>query len=196
MFKCLLCSVALIGLGCSVSTTTQSTDLHASATGKLDGWVRDMDPEDLGRSSTSTSLGDVRLLPRACQGFDLDPEYDPIDAESFYAHLRSQGLAFTVERARTDLVYVDIPGSEGSSRLRVATLPSAPEAGRHLHEALLQHGKGSWGVHRSNVAVLGPIGSVDDVLDFAVSSKLACWGVLTVSGRDDSFVVPGGYQEL
>ena len=27
-------------------------------------------------------------------------------------------------------------------------------------------------------------------------ASLACWGVLTVAGRDDTFVVPGGYREL
>jgi hypothetical protein len=29
-----------------------------------------------------------------------------------------------------------------------------------------------------------------------VKTKLACWGVLTMSARDDDFVVPGGYTEL
>jgi hypothetical protein len=34
------------------------------------------------------------------------------------------------------------------------------------------------------------------MLAFALKTRLACWGVLTVAGRDDDFVVPGGYTEL
>ena len=37
---------------------------------------------------------------------------------------------------------------------------------------------------------------MDAILDFAIKTKLACWGVLSVSGRDDDFVEPGGYSEL
>ncbi|MDF2698430.1 MAG: hypothetical protein K0S65_6814, partial [Labilithrix sp.] len=55
---------------------------------------------------------------------------------------------------------------------------------------------GSWGIHRANIAVLAPPGSVPDILAFVGKTKLACWGVLTVAGRDDAFVVPGGYREL
>ena len=80
-------------------------------------------------------------------------------------------------------------------RLRVAILPDAPAAGRDLHEAILQHGTGSWGVHRGNLAVLAPIGDPDEIVSFAAKTKLACWGVLTLAGRDDSFVTPGGYFE-
>jgi hypothetical protein len=51
-------------------------------------------------------------------------------------------------------------------------------------------------VHRGNLAVLAPIGSMDQILEFAGRTKLACWGVLTVAARDDDFVVPGGYMEF
>lgn len=180
-------------LGCSVSTSSR---LNNQPSGNLQAQVRDSNPNDLGRSEPTTELGEVRLLPEACSGMDLAVEQNTIGAQSLLDHLQARGYRFTIERARTDLIYVDIADQSGPTRLRVATLPSAPEAGRHLHQAVLQHGMGSWGVHRGNVAVLGPAGAVDHVLDFAVSSKLACWGVLTVAGRDDSFVVAGGYQEL
>jgi hypothetical protein len=61
---------------------------------------------------------------------------------------------------------------------------------------MLQHGAGSWGVRRSNLAVLGPIGTMQDDLAFAGKTKLACWGVFSMAGRDDTFAVPGGYREL
>ncbi len=192
--KIALASVALLlALACSVSTKSQ---LNHGSSGRLDGSVRDSNPDDLGRSQPATNLGEVRLLPEVCAGIDLSMEPGTIGAESFLHHLEARGYQFTLERERTDLIYVDVAGPGGTSRFRVATLPSPPEAGRHLHIAVLEHGMGAWGVHRGNVAVLGPIGSTEDVLDFAITSKLACWGVLTVAGRDDSFVVPGGYQEL
>ena len=54
----------------------------------------------------------------------------------------------------------------------------------------------SWGVHRSNLAVLGPAGDPSDTITFAAVTKLACWGVFTIAETDDAFVVPGGYTEL
>src|SRR5262249_59615197 len=112
--------------------------------------------------------------------------------------LSRQQYDVRVERPRSDLVYLNVTGAgtEGPVRLRVAILKSSAEAGRELHEAILQHGPGSWGVHRSNLAVLAPIGDADEVVSFAVKTKLACWGVLTMAGLDDTFVVPGGYLEL
>ncbi|MGC4088526.1 MAG: hypothetical protein QM756_11650 [Polyangiaceae bacterium] len=81
-------------------------------------------------------------------------------------------------------------------RMRVAILRNADEAGAELNQGILQHGIGSWGVHRSNLAVLGPIGALTDDMTFAAKAKLACWGVFTIADRDDTFVVPGGYFEL
>jgi hypothetical protein len=64
-----------------------------------------------------------------------------------------------------------------------------------LHEGILQHGQGSWGLHRANLAVLGPIGSAEDDLRFAAKLNLPCWGVFTIAGLDDTFVIPGAYLE-
>jgi hypothetical protein len=195
--------VAIAAIGCSATVSlvtgcsaTGAAKLNSPVSGKVESNVRDTDPNDLGNGSPSLALGDMRLNASACQGAELRPEYGPLTAESFLGQLKSSGYTFKIEEAREDLIYVDVQTGNESSRFRVATLRSAPDAARHLHEALLQHGNGSWGVHRSNVAVLGPIGDVEGVIDFAVASKLACWGVLTVAGRDDTFVIPGGYQEL
>ena len=118
--------------------------------------------------------------------------------QNFVQFLRDSGFACTESKARPDLVYVDVsgPGIQKPVRFRVAVLADAGEAGRDLHLALLEHGKGRWGVHRSNLAVLGPEGTYDDIVAFAARSKLACWGVLTIVGLDDTFVIPGGYAEL
>ncbi|MGC4068835.1 MAG: hypothetical protein QM784_30165 [Polyangiaceae bacterium] len=190
--------VAFVAIGCSAigCSATGAAKLNSPVSGKVDGNVRDTNPDDLGQGSPSLTLGDMRLNSNACQGTDIRPEYGPLTAESFLNQLKAAGYNYKIEEAREDLIYVDVQTGSETSRFRVATLHNAPDAARHLHEALLQHGMGSWGVHRSNIAVLGPIGDVEGVVDFAVTSKLACWGVLTVAGRDDTFVVPGGYVEL
>jgi hypothetical protein len=147
----------------------------------------------------SFELGGVRLKSDVCDGVaDNHPDSSHLDEGALVAFLEHQGLQTTTSRARADLVYVDVTNAGGSHpvRLRVAILNDPPAAGQDLHHAVLQHGEGSWGVHRSNLAVLGPIGSVDQILEFAGRTKLACWGVLTVSARDDDFVVPGGYMEF
>lgn len=142
--------------------------------------------------------GEVRLNPSVCEGWNLAQEHRTLRAEDFDRFLRQRGLSTRLTRARADLVYIDIEnaGTDAPLRFRVAVLDDAGAAGRDLHIALLQHGKGRWGVHRSNLAVLGPEGSYDDIVAFAARTKLACWGVLTLAGLDDTFVIPGGYAEL
>lgn len=150
-------------------------------------------------SRGSMTLGEVHLRSDVCQGVaENRPESAHLDEGALAAFLQRQGFQTSVIRARSDLVYLDVTGAGGERpvRLRVAILDDARGAAADLHKALLEHGDGSWGVHRSNLAVLAPIGSVDQILEFAGRSKLACWGVLTVAGRDDDFVVPGGYMEF
>jgi len=141
--------------------------------------------------------GSMRLRPTICDGEVLTPEFSPLTEDDLASYLEKHGFRTRKSRARRDLVYIDVlDAGQDYVRLRVAILDQAPAAGRELHEAILQHGPGSWGVHRSNLAVLAPIGSPDQIIGFAVKSKLACWGVLTLAGLDDTFVVPGGYMEL
>jgi hypothetical protein len=145
------------------------------------------------------TLPGMRLTPATCQGVaEMRPEYTVLDESSLMRFLKARGYELGRTRARSDLVYVDVlnAGGDAPVRLRVAILPSAQQAGRDLHEAILDHGPGSWGVHRSNLAVLAPIGNPDQVAAFAGKSQLACWGVLTMAGRDDTFVITGGYTEL
>lgn len=179
-------SVALGGCGGS----TQAAYLRDGDSAFAERQTRDADGD------SSLSLGDAHFNAELCRGFDLTPKYDPIDAGELEDFLRKQGYQVELTSARPDLVYLDVSGNgEQKVRLRVAILEDRAHAGRDLHEAILQHGPGSWGVHRSNLAVLAPIGSMTQVVTFAGRSRLACWGELMMAGRDDTFVVAGGYRE-
>jgi hypothetical protein len=140
----------------------------------------------------------IRFKSGLCSGEDLRPDGRTLSENNLIEFLSRQQLDVRIERPRSDLVYLIVSGAgtDVPVRLRVAILKNSAEAGRELHEAILQHGPGSWGVHRSNLAVLGPIGAVPDDLTFAAKSKLACWGMFMAAGRDDTYAVPGGYREL
>jgi len=145
-----------------------------------------------------SSLEALRFRGGVCSGEDLRPETARLDANHLVTFLDRQRIDARVERPRADLVYLNVTGvgTDRPVRLRVAVLESADAAAAELAKAIRQHGSGSWGVHRSNLAVLGPIGSAEDDLIFAAKTKLACWGVFTVSDGDDLFVVEGAYREL
>lgn len=145
---------------------------------------------------STSSLGEVRLKDQSCQGFDLSPEKRLLSQQDLREHLDKRGIKYKVAIERDDLHLFDVELHGETARLRVATLDSEREAGRHLHLALLEHGQGYWGVHRGNLAVLGPEAAVEEAIGFALETGLACWGVLTAAGRDDTFVVGGGYTEL
>lgn len=154
-------------------------------------------PEDERDVVTGADLGGtLRFKPELCKEEPLAPAFAPLSEESLVRFLKAHQYEVRVLRARADLVYVDVVKGGVVVRLRVAILKSPHEAGRELHDAMLEHGPGSWGVHRSNLAVLGPIGSVRQVISFVADTKLACWGVVTAAGRDDTFVIPGGYTEI
>jgi hypothetical protein len=147
----------------------------------------------------SMALGEAHLRPNVCDGVaENKPEKTTLDEKALSGFLERQGLQTTAVRERSDLVYLDVTNAGGDKpvRLRVAILADSHAAGADLHKALLEHGMGAWGVHRGNLAILGPIGSVDQIVEFTGRTKLACWGVLTVAGRDDDFVIPGGYMEF
>lgn len=140
----------------------------------------------------------LRFKAGLCSGENLTPDGRALTEANLIEFLSKQQLDVRIERPRSDLVYLNVSGAgtDGPVRLRVAILKSPAEAGRELHEAILQHGPGSWGVHRSNLAVLGPIGSIGDDVTFAAKTKLTCWGMFMAAGRDDTYAVPGGYREL
>jgi hypothetical protein len=143
-------------------------------------------------------LGSLVFREKVCAGRELAPQYERLDENDLLSFLQDQHLQVSVERPRSDLAYllVDDRRTRKAARLRVAILESADAAGRELADALVQHGEGAWGVHRSNLAVLGPVGDPTHDLVFAAEIGLVCWGVFTVRGQQDTFVIPGGYREL
>ena len=150
-----------------------------------------------GPSSAANPTG-LRFKPGLCDAQELRPDGRELTEASLIEFLSRQQLDVRIERPRSDLIYLVVSGAgtDAPVRLRVAVLKNADQAGVDLHEALLQHGPGAWGVRRSNLAVLGPIGSLDDDLTFAAKTRLSCWGMFMTAGRDDTYAVPGGYREL
>jgi hypothetical protein len=150
-----------------------------------------------GGSPSTSDLSTIRFRDGLCDAQTLIPERTELNENHIISFLTKQGVDVRVERQRTDLVYLNVAGAGTKTpvRFRVAILKTREQAGRELHEGILQHGEGSWGVHRANLAVLGPLGSAEDDLRFAARLKLPCWGVFTIAGRDDTFMVPGAYIE-
>jgi hypothetical protein len=182
-----LAAAPLAALACSSPSLrmTSGTDWHSFVRHRSGG-------------PATSELDAIRFRPGLCDADELRPDYARLDETSIVRFLERQRIDVRIERPRADLMYLNLggAGTERPVRLRVAILASADEAGRELNEGILQHGPGSWGVRRSNLAVLGPVGSHGDDIAFAGVTKLACWGVFTIAGTDDTFVVPGGYTEL
>jgi hypothetical protein len=142
-------------------------------------------------------LSHIRFRREVCAGVPMAPEVGQLSFEKVVAFLRENGFTGKISRERADLQYIDVPvDAKHSVRLRIAVLPSAARAGEDLHEGMTRQGTGSWGVHRGNVAILGPVGHVDDIVDFAAKTKLACWGLLSIQDGDDTIAVPGAYLEF
>jgi hypothetical protein len=144
----------------------------------------------------------LTLRPEVCDGYELKPDSATLDEGHFVRFLQKQNFDVQVQRQQVDPnkpelydVFVRVPGAAQPVPLRVAKLLTADDAGKALHDGLLVRGSGAWGVHRSNLAVLGPNGRTADDIVFAVLSKVACWGTLTIAASGEAFVVPGGYAE-
>lgn len=186
MWRVLL--ITLIGLssGCASNAAFTVAD---------DDWRSYVQARGENASAAPSSLS---FKPGLCDGEELRQEFAKLDDQSLLNFLARQGLELRLERQRADLAYAYVSGAGVTStlRLRVATLASADAAGTELADAIAQHGKGSWGVHRSNLALLGPVGHEEDVIAFLGRSKLACWGVPTYGDGHDVWVIPGAYVEL
>jgi len=174
--------------GCSGKGGASLSTKSASAGGSLTTESR---PDGRGPKAAKS-----RFTPKVCEGYDLAPESKTLSVDDVIKHLRAAGMDAKSQRERENLHLLDVTSGGKTVRLRVATLNTPREAGRDLHVALLEHGNGYWGVHRANLAVLATPGPDSPDGDFVVASKLPCWGVFTTAGRDDTFVVPGGYFEL
>lgn len=172
-----------IGAGETTFTATQDTDLERFI---------EEPPVDGGPGP-----GNLRFKPEVCQGIDLHPARDYLGVDDLTSFLESRSIPYSKRPLRPNLVIVKIQAKNAKDlELRVAILDSAVDAASELDDALLEHGQGSWGLHRGNLSVLGPIGSVEDIIGVTATTGLACWGSLLIEGRDDTFAIGGGYIEF
>lgn len=159
---------------------------------ELDGVVSQ--PE--GDEDPSITLAEFKFDPKACQGIDLHPVTQPLTYHDLTRWFAARGVNVQPKKARENLWWYEFSDDEGSVRLRLAVLDDTEAAAKDLHESLLSHGPGWWGVRRSNLAVLAPKAGLKDAVRFAAKYKLQCWGLFTYAGVDDAYVVGGAYTEF
>ncbi|MFO0592754.1 MAG: hypothetical protein U0441_34745 [Polyangiaceae bacterium] len=187
----LLCLAGAASVGCrGIDADVQYPSDLPSLDNQLQTPEGDNDP--------SITLGAFKFAPNVCQGIDVHAQTAPLTAEDLQRFLEKQGFKVDPLKARPDLYWFDFPNggeNNGKLRVRLAVLASPALAAKDLHDALLDHGPGWWGVRRSNLAVLLPKADLSQALAFALKTKLECWGIFTYAGRDDAYVVPGPYSE-
>jgi hypothetical protein len=155
-----------------------------------------------GDEDPSITLSSFKFASKSCEGIDVRMTTSDLDQEDLTRFFAARGLNLKPRKARGDLFWYEIQTQEEGEeeprllRLRLAVLPDRYAAAKDLHDSLLQHGPGWWGVRRSNLALLAPKASLDEALRFAVKYKLHCWGAFTYAGVDDAYVVSGGYTEF
>jgi hypothetical protein len=146
------------------------------------------------------ALNRFKIAPQACDKLDTHTITGRLNQEDFSRFLDAQGLKIEARKARDNLYWYDIPnggeGAKGFVRLRLAVLEDSAHASADLHQSILEHGPGWWGVRRANLAILAPKAGLSTALAFALKYKLPCWGMFTYGGLDDAYVVPGPYAEL
>jgi hypothetical protein len=142
----------------------------------------------------------MKIAPQACEGLDTHAMTARLGPEDFTRFLETRGVKLEPRKARENLYWYDFPNGEPAPnnfvRLRLAVLEDSPHASADLHQSILEHGPGWWGVRRSNLAVLAPKTGLTEAMAFALKYKLPCWGIFTYGGIDDAYVVTGPYAEL
>jgi hypothetical protein len=142
----------------------------------------------------------MKIAPQACEKIDTHSITAHLNQEDFSRFLETQGVKIEPRKARDNLYWYDFPnnvdGAKNFVRLRLAVLDDQPHASADLHQSILDHGPGWWGVRRGNLAVLAPKASLSVAVAFAIKYKLPCWGMFTYGGLDDAYVVTGPYNEL
>lgn len=153
-----------------------------------------------GDEDPSVTLSEFKIAPKTCSGIDTKMVNGPLDQEDVNRFFAARGLQLKAKKARNDLWWYEFPAGDspddGFVRLRLAVLKDRDAAAKDLHDSLLQHGPGWWGVRRGNLAILAPKASLDEALRFAIKYRLVCWGMFTYTGVDDAYVVAGGYSEF
>lgn len=151
-----------------------------------------------GEDDPSVSFGTFQFDESICEGLDTHPVTQNLNQEDLTRFFAATGAKVSVKKARADLFWYEFAagGEHPPLRLRLAILKDRNHAALDLHESLLQHGPGWWGLRRSNLAILAPKAGLDEAVEFAVRTKLVCWGMFTYTGVDDAYVVRGPYGEL
>lgn len=151
----------------------------------------------------SLRLNGFVIKDDVCKDIDTHPITQKLSPEDFARYLEERGIKIEPRKARDNLFWFDFPTGENKEgeerkfvRLRLAVLRDQFAASRDLHESLLDHGPGWWGLRRSNLAVLAPKTELSTALGFALKHKLVCWGMFAYSGTEDVYVVPGPYTQL
>ncbi len=151
----------------------------------------------------SIRLNGFVIKDDVCKDIDTHPITQKLSPEDFARYLEERGIKIEPRKARDNLFWFDFPTGENKEgeerkfvRLRLAVLRDQFAASRDLHESLLDHGPGWWGLRRSNLAILAPKTELSTALGFALKHKLVCWGMFAYSGTEDVYVVPGPYTQL
>lgn len=156
-----------------------------------------------GDEKFSLTLSEFKFAPETCTGIDLRVATQKLDQTDLNRFFAAQSILLKPRKARDDLWWYEIEADDPDDddggkvlRLRLAVLKDRYAASKDLHDALLQHGPGWWGVRRGNLALLAPKSDLKQAVRFAIKYKLACWGMFTFAGVDDAYVVTGGYSEF
>ncbi len=191
----LVCAAALSLTGCvGLDAAVEYPDVSDI---DLDDYL--LTPE--GDANPSVTFGKFKLNPSTCKDIDMRMVTGPLDQEDLTRFFAARGIDRKPKRARDDLWWFefaadDDEGGNAAVRLRLAILKDRNGAAKDLHDSLLQHGPGWWGVRRGNLAVLAPKTSLSEALRFAIKYRLVCWGSFTYAGVDDVYVMAGGYSEF
>ncbi|MFO0615519.1 MAG: hypothetical protein U0414_23195 [Polyangiaceae bacterium] len=149
-----------------------------------------------GDPNPSVSLSHFKIAPSTCKDIDhgvVTTDLGPEDLGRFFA---TQNVKVEQQQARDNLYWFGFGAGDDAVKLRLAILKNPNAAAKDLHDSLVEHGPGWWGVRRGNLALLAPKAGLGEALRFAIKTKLVCWGVFTYAGADDVYVTVGGYSEF
>lgn len=149
-----------------------------------------------GDPEPSVRLSNFKIAPATCQGIDRGVVSDTLGPEDLSRFFATQNIKVEQQQARDNLYWFGFGAGDDAVKLRLAILKNPNAAAKDLHDSLVEHGPGWWGVRRGNLAVLAPKAGLSEALRFAIKTKLLCWGMFTYAGADDVYVTAGGYSEL
>jgi len=186
-------AVALLGTG-----ATGCVGIDAGVTYPDDS---DIDLNDFllspeGDPKPSVSLTHFKFAPKTCEGIDRGVVTSDLAQDDLTRFFASRNIKVEAVQARDNLYWYGFGAGETAVRLRLAILNNPNAAAKDLHDSLVEHGPGWWGLRRGNLAVLAPKAGLGEALRFAVKTRLVCWGLFTYAGVDDVYVAAGGYSEF